>query len=153
LTYDTYRPVLGAHVKGVAAQWIIARNPRAAMEDTCRYFQEAGRADLARSLRETWRDIEAAANAYTSQPRASVGGSTEEPQTELAPALNKALLAPEAAASILGISQSMVRQHLRARRLSGTRQGGRWFIEPEALAEFRLREKTPVKHTNRRGGS
>jgi hypothetical protein len=139
--YDRYRPTLGAHVSGVTAQWIIARLPKSAMEDTRRHFHERGRPDLARSIHEGWRDIEAAAEAHARAARVaevSVNGRAEGPETEIPPVLKKEQITPETAAGILGTTSSRVRQHLRAGRLRGNNTGGRWFIEPEALNEFRL---------------
>lgn len=141
MAYDTYRPTLGAHVSGVTAQWIIARLPKSAMEDTCRHFHERGRPDLARSIHEGWRDIEAAAQEHTRAVRAaeaSVGGRTEVLETEMPRVLKQEQITPEAAATILGITSSRTRQFLRSGRLRGSNTGGRWFIEPEALNEFRL---------------
>lgn len=143
MTYDTYRPLLGAQVRGVLAQWIIARNPRSAMEDSCRHFYERGRPDLAKNLKEGWCDIEAAAASYAAlRSPASAHGNTEGPKTETVPPLGKEPLDPEAAATILGVTSSMVRQYLRAGRLAGTNVGGRWFITPEAVNQFRLERRS-----------
>lgn len=141
MVYDTYRPNLGALVSGITAQWIVARLPKSAMEDTCRHFRDRGRPDVARTIHEGWRDIEAAAQAHARTVREaeiSVTGRTEGPETEMPPVLKKKEITPEAAATILGTTSSRVRQHLRAGRLRGNNTSGRWFIEPEALNEFRL---------------
>ncbi|MEZ2388218.1 helix-turn-helix domain-containing protein [bacterium RCC_150] len=141
MVYDNYRPILGAHVSGITAQWIVARIPRASMEDTCRHFHERGRPDLAQSIHEGWRDIEAAAQEHAKAARAasiSVGGRAKDPETEMPRALKKEQITPEAAATVLGTTSSRVRQHLRSGRLRGKQVGGRWAIEPEDLNEFRL---------------
>lgn len=119
----------------------MARLPKSAMEDTCRHFHERGRPDLARSIHEGWRDIEAAAQAHARAVRVaeiSVNGRTEAPETEMPPVLKEEQITPEAAANLLGTTSSRVRQHLRSGRLRGNNIGGRWFIEPEELNEFRL---------------
>jgi hypothetical protein len=103
--YDRYRPTMGAHVSGVTAQWIIARLPKSAMEDTRRHFQERGRPDLARSIHEGWRDIEASAQAHARAVRGaevSVNGRAEGPETEIPRVSKKKEITPEAAAIILG---------------------------------------------------
>nr|WP_240901752.1 helix-turn-helix domain-containing protein [Arthrobacter silviterrae] len=140
MVYQAERPLLGAHVSGVAAQWISVRLPSEAVDDTCRNFQANGKPELALELRQTMAGIRAAAAVYIERRNAttSASGSAELPPRPVTKDSNHEYLSVADAAIRLGLSERRVRQILSAGRMPGYRQARQWVIDPQALEDYKM---------------
>lgn len=139
MEYKTERPLLGAHVSGVTAQWINVRLTTADVDDTCRHFQTNGKPELALELRQSMASIRAAAALYIQrrEEAASANGSPELPKGPGGEESNQKYLSVTDGAGLLGLSDRRVRQILAAGKLRGVRRGRQWLITSEDLEDYR----------------
>jgi len=145
--------MLGAHVRPVAAVWILRRIDPSKVSDAVRFFRTTGRDDVADDLLTAWRELEAAAATWPSSVATSADGSAEttesphpagsevvavdEPPQDSSLAVE--LVEPAAAAAVLSVTEARVRQLLRDGSLAGEKIAGRWLIYPDSVEELVLR--------------
>lgn len=139
--------LLGAHVEGAAALWLVRRVGSDA-PNTVRYFREIGRSDVAAQIEEAVGQLRQVAMLWRlaeDEGRTTGSGNAELPEVpDQAESRVKAVdvfLGTAEAAGRLGVSERRVRQLLQGGRLAGRKEAGRWFISTESIAELSVRQE------------
>ena len=134
------RPLLGAHVSGPGAAWVLRRVEGAA-PDAIRYFQSIGRRDVAASIADAVEELLEANRQWEMQRTdgASAGGNAETSPAEATPESEVPAvgLGTSAAAGLLGVTERRVRQLLDGGLLVGRKSGRQWLVERDSIEAYR----------------
>jgi excisionase family DNA binding protein len=137
----TGRPLLGAHVSGPAALWLLRRAEDGGQAaDAVRHFQSIGRPDIAANIAAAVDQLREAARLWEQRrdETASADGNAETATTEAAPESDLLGGMPTAgAATLLGVTERRVRQLLDGGLLAGRKVGRQWLVDRDSIETYR----------------